>query len=169
MKKSYFFFGLFLISLNVLFGQAIEKKKIYDETADAKILIENAVKKANDSKKHVLLQVGGNWCAWCIMFNDLTTTNQEINTYMNDNYEVVHVNYSPKNKNEEVLASLKHPERFGFPVFVILDDNGNLIHTQNSGYLESKEVKGHDPKEVMNFLQGWSYKALDPNSYIKNK
>ena len=50
---------------------------------------------------------------------------------------------------------------------MILDDKGNLIHTQNSGYLESKEVKGHDPKVVLEFLQGWSYKALDPASYIK--
>ncbi|RLZ11930.1 thioredoxin family protein [Faecalibacter macacae] len=167
MKKVTLFFGLMLMTMSFTFGQTAEKKKVYDETADAKVLISEAVKKAEENKKHVLLQIGGNWCAWCILFNDLTTKNEELNTYMNDNYEVVHVNYSPKNKNEAVLAELKHPERFGFPVFVILDDKGNLIHTQNSAYLESKEVKGHDPKEVMSFLQSWSYKALDPASYIK--
>jgi hypothetical protein len=101
------------------------------------------------------------------MFNDLTEKNQEINSYLKENYEVVHVNYSPKNKNEEVLAQLKYPQRFGFPVFVILDSEGKLIHTQNSAYLESKESKGHDPKEVLSFLQSWSYQALDPASYIK--
>lgn len=167
MKKIVLFFGLFLATLSTTFAQNTEKKKIYNETADAKQQIATAVAKADANNKHVLLQIGGNWCAWCIMFNDLTTSNEEIKQYMNTNYEVVHVNYSPKNKNEEVLASLKHPERFGFPVFVILDNKGNLIHTQNSAYLESKEVKGHDPKEVLSFLQGWSYKALDPTSYIK--
>ncbi|MBF0596705.1 thioredoxin family protein [Faecalibacter rhinopitheci] len=167
MKRISLFFSLMLMTLNFAVGQTAEKKKIYDETADAKVQISDAVAKASETKKHVLLQIGGNWCAWCIMFNELTTTNTELNKYMNDNYEVVHVNYSPKNKNEAVLAELKHPERFGFPVFVILDDKGNLIHTQNSAYLESKEAKGHDTKEVMNFLQSWSYKALDPASYIK--
>ena len=167
MKRFSLFFGLLFMMINFSFGQTAEKKKIYDESANAKLLIEEAVKKANSNKKHVLLQVGGNWCAWCILFNDLTTKNEEINKYMTDNYEVVHVNYSPKNKNEEVLTELNHPERFGFPVFVILDHNGKLIHTQNSAYLESKEVKGHDPKEVLDFLKGWSYMALDPSTYIK--
>ena len=167
MKKIVLFFGLFLMTIGNVIAQTNEKKKVYDETADAKTQIKEAIDKANKTNKHVLLQIGGNWCAWCIMFNDLTTTNEEIKNYMNNNYEVVHVNYSPKNKNEEVLTNLKHPERFGFPVFVILDNNGNLIHTQNSAYLESKEVKGHDPKEVLSFLQGWSYKALDPTTYIK--
>jgi len=167
MKRISLFFATMLLTLNIAFGQTAEKKKIYDETADAKAQITEAVKKAGENNKHILLQIGGNWCAWCVMFDKLTTSDTEINQYMNENYEVVHVNYSPKNKNEAVLAELKHPERFGFPVFVILDDKGNLIHTQNSAYLESKEVKGHDPKEVMSFLQSWSYKALDPQSYIK--
>lgn len=167
MKRISIVFALFLMTLNFAFGQNKEKAKVYDETADAQVQIKDAVAKANKNNKHVLLQIGGNWCAWCMMFNDLTTTNEELNKYMNDNYEVVHVNYSPKNKNEAALVDLKHPERFGFPVFVILDNNGNLIHTQNSAYLESKEVKGHDPKEVLSFLQAWTYKALDPASYIK--
>jgi len=102
-----------------------------------------------------------------MMFDKLTKENQEIKDYLANNYEIVHVNYSPKNKNEETLASLKHPERFGFPVFVILNGKGEVIHTQNSAYLESKETQGHDPKVVLEFLQGWSYKALDPASYIK--
>lgn len=167
MKRFSFVFGAFLMTLSLAFAQTAEKKKIYDESANAQQQINEAVAKASTQKKHVLLQIGGNWCAWCIMFNELTQKNEEIHSYLNENYEVVHVNYSPKNKNEEVLASLKHPERFGFPVFVILDQNGNLLHTQNSAYLESKEVKGHDPKEVLSFLQSWSYKALDPASYIK--
>lgn len=167
MKKISLVFGLFLITISFAFGQSIEKKKVYDETANAKLQIKEALAKANKNNKHVLLQIGGNWCSWCILFNNLTTTNEEINAFLNNNYEVAHINYSPKNKNEAVLADLKHPERFGFPVFVILDNNGNLIHTQSSGYLESKEFKGHDPKEVLDFLKNWNYSALDPASYIK--
>lgn len=167
MKKISLFLVLILTALNFTFGQTSEKKKVYDETANAKKQINEAVINAKKNNKHVLLQIGGNWCPWCILFDNLTTTNEEIVDYLNKNYEVVHVNYSKNNKNEEVLTELKHPERFGFPVFVILDENGNLIHTQNSSYLESKEVKGHDPNEVLAFLKAWSYEALDPNTYIK--
>ena len=56
-----------------------------------------------------------------------------------ENLENVRVNYDPKNKNEEVLAELGYPQRFGFPVFVILDANGNRIHTQNSVFFGKRQ------------------------------
>lgn len=167
MKKIVFIFTLLILCLQTSFAQTNSKKKVYNEEADAKVEIENAVNTAKSNNKHVLLQIGGNWCSWCIKFNELATTNDEISSYIKNNYEVVHVNYSPNNKNLEVLETLKFPQRFGFPVFVILNNNGELIHTQNSGYLESKEGVGHDPKVVLNFLKDWSFNALDPINYKK--
>jgi hypothetical protein len=77
------------------------------------------------------------------------------------------LNYSPENRNEDALASLDYPQRFGFPVFVILDGKGNRLHTQNSAYLE--EGNGHDSKKVLEFFNHWSPAALDPKSYEKKK
>jgi len=62
------------------------------------------------------------------------------------------------------LKKLEYPQRFGFPVFVILDSNGKRIHTQNSAYLE--EDKGYSRKKVLDFLNQWSPDALNPNLYI---
>ena len=45
------------------------KKKLYDPSDDAKVEIAKAVKKAEIEGKHVLLQIGGNWCGWCIVFD----------------------------------------------------------------------------------------------------
>ena len=45
----------------------------------------------------------------------------KLKTVVEENFEVVKVNYDPKNKNEDLLAKLEFPQRFGFPVFVILD------------------------------------------------
>ncbi|WP_036600826.1 thioredoxin family protein [Olivibacter sitiensis] len=139
------------------------KAELYHPEADAKADIENAVQKAGREGKHVFLQIGGNWCSWCLAFNGLVTSNDTLRNYIAENYEVVHVNYSKENKNEAVLASLGYPQRFGFPVFVILDGQGNRLHTQNSAYLE--EGKGHSAKEVLSFLKAWSPSALDPKSY----
>lgn len=143
-----------------------QKITIYHPEADAKAQIAEAVAKAGKNNKHVLLQIGGNWCSWCILFDRLVNGNDTLRTFRDNNYEMLHVNYSPENKNEEVLASLEYPQRFGFPVFVILDGKGRRIHTQNSAYLE--KGKGHDPAKVLEFLQQWAPASLDPASYKKN-
>ena len=143
--KNYFFLLTFLWASSLLFSQ--EKFNAYNPNADAKKDIENAVSKAKSENKHVLIQIGGNWCGWCKLFHDLTKSNEELKSYIAQNYEVVLLNYSKENQNLAVLEQLEFPQRFGFPVFVILDGNGKRIHTQSSGYLE--EGNGHDPKKVM--------------------
>jgi len=137
--------------------------KLYNPTADAKAEIADAVKKAAASHKNVLLQIGGNWCIWCIRFNNLVSQDADLNKYVRDNYIIVHVNYSKENTNDKVMADLGYPQRFGFPVFVVLDSNGNRLHTQNSEYLE--DGKGHSKDKVMGFFKDWSPAALDPKNY----
>jgi thiol:disulfide interchange protein len=144
-----------------------ETPKLYNPAADAKADIAAAVKTAQAQHKNVLLQIGGNWCVWCLRFNDLVTKDADLTKYLTDNYVVLHVNWSPENKNEKVLADLGYPQRFGFPVFVVLDGKGTRLHTQNSGYLE--EGKGHSKAKVMEFFQGWAPAALDPKSYVEKE
>lgn len=82
---------------------------------------------------------------------------------MSADYVFVLLNYSKENKNPDVLADLGFPQRFGFPVFVILDEEGSRIHTQNSAYLE--EDKSYNEKKVLQFLRHWTPAALDPKNY----
>jgi thioredoxin-related protein len=150
---------LFFVS-NILMAQSI---KIYNPDADAKAEIAAAVKKAADEHKHVFLQIGGNWCSWCIKFHRFVNGNAEIKNFVDENFVVVKVNYDQKNKNEEVLASLGFPQRFGFPVFIILNAKGERVHTQNSAFLEMD--KGYDHDRVLQFYKHWAPAALDPDSY----
>lgn len=160
-----------------VFAQNKETVKIYNPKADAHADIDAALVKAKKESKHVFIQIGGNWCIWCIAFHQMVAGTPELKKLLNDNYETVLVNYSPENKNEAVLASLGYPQRFGFPVFLILDGNGKLLHTQNSAYLETSETDpatgkkktAHDIKVVSDFLKGWTVKALDPASYKTDK
>ena len=62
-------------------------------------------------------------------------------------------------KNSKTLAKLGFPQRFGFPVFIILNEKGERIHTQSSEYLEDGK-SSYDKKKVMGFLQMWSPDAL---------
>ena len=139
-----------------------KKVSIYNPKANARADIDAAVAKANKAGKHVFIQVGGNWCVWCIAFHKLVDATPELKDYLSSNYETVLVNYSPENKNAAVMASLGYPGRFGYPVFVILDGNGKVLHIQNSAYLE--EGKGHSVKKVMDFLKGWTAAAVKPDN-----
>ncbi|MDQ8003909.1 MAG: thioredoxin family protein [Pedobacter sp.] len=135
--------------------------KIYNPLANAQADIDAAAAKAKKENKHVFVQVGGNWCIWCIRFHNLVEETPELKNYLNNNFETVLVNYSPENKNEAVLKKLKNPGRFGFPVFLILDGNGEVLHIQNSAYLE--EGKGHSVKLITDFLKNWTYTAVNPS------
>ncbi len=165
MKYLFITLSFLLFGYQVSLGQQSEKSHIYNPKANAQADINKAVMLAAKENKHVFLQIGGNWCIWCTRFNNLITTDPELKNILDSNFIIVHVNYSDENKNEKVLTRLGYPQRFGFPVFVILDKKGNRIHTQNSGYLE--EGKGHSKAKVAEFLRQWSPAALDPKTYQK--
>ncbi len=154
---------LVLILVGSLGVNAQTAVNIYNPDADAKADIQQAVKKAKEEGKHVFLQIGGNWCPWCVKFHRFVDEDTEIKSFVDENFVVVKVNYSKENKNEDLLKELDFPQRFGFPVFVVLDGNGKRIHTQNSAYLEADG--GYSQKEVLTFFKQWSPKALDPATY----
>ena len=165
MKKTVLLITSILL-VHILQAQDSETSKeikLYNPDDDAKLEIQMAVQIADIEGKHVLLQIGGNWCSWCILFDKKVKSNDTLRTVLEKSYVIYHVNYSKENKNEEVLATLGYPQRFGFPVFVVLDDKGNRLHTQNSAYLE--EGRGHSTQKVLAFFNNWSPSALDPKQY----
>jgi thioredoxin-related protein len=162
MKKTLLLIAIITLLMVDLNAQTSEVK-LYNPDADAKTDIQNIVTKANAEGKHVLLQIGGNWCSWCVRFNKKVTENDTLKNALKENYITYHLNYSKENWNEELLADLGYPQRFGFPVFVVLDGKGNRLHTQSSVYLE--EDKGYSTEKVLEFFNNWSTTAIDPDSY----
>lgn len=163
MKECLLSFVVILALLN-LNAQTTEKK-LYDPAASAVGDIEAAVKKAKSENKHILLLAGGNWCKWCIEFNRFTHAEGSVDSLLNKCFVVYHLNYSKENTNKTIFAKYGYPQRFGFPVFIILDENGNRIHTQNSEYLE--QGRSYNKQKVTDFLLQWTPQALDPSLYDK--
>lgn len=149
---------LITLALFAIQTSLFAQKKPYDENLNAMVQIDNAVKKASAEGKYVLCQVGGNWCPWCIRFAEYADTNAAVNKIIDENFVYIHVNWSKGNKNPEAMKRLGNPARFGFPVFVILNREGQPIHIQNSAYLE--EGKGYSEKKVSEFLLNWTEKAV---------
>jgi thiol:disulfide interchange protein len=84
---------------------------------------------------------------------------------MRADYVLAKINFSKENKNPETMALLGYPQRFGFPVLVVLDAEGNRLHTQNTAYLE--QDKGYDVEKVKGFLLDWNRTAINPATYQK--
>lgn len=139
--------------------------RVYDDEADPISQIDNAIKAATVSGRNVICQVGGNWCRWCLMFSDFITSDEDIAKLVGENFEYVHVNVRHKNpetgKNEiysEAMAKLGNPMRFGYPVLVVLDSEGNVLHIQDSSYLEDGD--GYDKEKVVRFFKNWTVSAV---------
>ena len=154
---------LLLSLLPLLSFSQTETFSLYHVDADAKSEVNVAVKKAATEHKQVLLMIGGNWCKWCRMFDKFQHANASVDSALNTNYIFQHVNYSKENKNNVLMTELGFPQRFGFPVFVVLNEKGERIHTQNSAYLEQGE--GYSAEKVIEFLDQWSVKALKAEIY----
>ena len=150
---------LFAILLGGRLAAQEELPRVYNEEIDPMEQIDQAIAQAQAEGKFVLVQVGGNWCPWCLRFADFAAKNEAVAKVINDNYIYIHANTSKGHKNPEMLRRLDNPGRFGYPVFVILDEKGNRLHTQNSSYLE--EGKGYNEKLVVDFLQNWTRTAIE--------
>lgn len=156
-----------LISMSVMMADAQGAlKKVYDENIDPMTQIDNALDKAKADGKFVLCQVGGNWCPWCLRFADFVEKDTAVNKVVSDNFVYLHVNYNRRTsagaeaqqKAAQLMKRLNNPGRFGFPVFVVLDEKGNVLHIQDSSFLE--EGKGYSEEKVLRFFKNWTPKAI---------
>ena len=141
--------------------------KIYNPQADAKVELAKAVKLADSSNKNVLIQIGGNWCPWCLRLHQFCKNSFIIDSTLKSSYVFTLVNYSKENKNEDILAQLGYPQRFHFPVWVILDRLGKVVHIQDTGLFEAG--KGYGEEKIMSVLKNWTIEAMDPKTYQKKK
>ena len=136
-------------------------KKVYDESINPLEQIDVAVALAREQGKFVICQVGGNWCPWCLRFAEFITNDSTINAVIEQNFVYIHANYHPVKAGEVgkvLMKRLNNAGRFGFPVLVVLDEQGQVIHIQDSELLE--EGKGYNREKVLRFFQNWTPAAV---------
>ncbi len=141
-------------------------KKVYNEEINPIEQIDQAVAKAKTEGKFVVCQVGGNWCPWCLKFADFITNDTAISKVIDENFEYIHVNYNPRKsqgpeqveQGKALMKRLDNAGRFGFPVFVILNEEGKILHIQDSSFLE--EGEGYNQEKVLRFFKNWTPSAV---------
>ena len=168
MKRTLWIFVFFFIA-GMSFSQ--ERQLPYNNNQNLRADLKKALAQAQKENKNILIQFGGNWCPWCIRFHALIHGNPKIDSLMKENYIYLLLNV-PKEKDKrdnDLFRHFEYPNRFGFPVFVILDKTGKRLNTQDSDAFEypNPDVTGYDTSKVVRFLTMWNVKALDPATYLK--
>lgn len=159
MKRILTILLLAVMTVTLAMGQQ-KAKKFYDETLDPIAQIDEAVAKAKAEGKYVICQFGGNWCPWCVKFGYFIEECEEIKEVVDKNFVYIHVNYTSKKDEKSQIANkrLANAGRFGFPVLVVLREDGSVMHIQNSSYLE--EDKSYNRTRVLKFFQSWTPEAV---------
>jgi thiol:disulfide interchange protein len=141
----------------VCFGQAeaqapAKTKTIYDESADARVEIKEALHKAAKGHKRVIVVFGANWCFDCHAL-DAAFHREDVAPLLAANYVVVHVDIGKGEKNQDLMAKYEVPMKRGIPGLAVLDADGKLVYSQKNGEFEN--ARSLAPQDVLAFLNKW--------------
>ena len=124
----------------------------FDPKKDPKADLDTAVTAASKSGKRIILDIGGEWCGWCVYMDKFFFQNPDLAKLRDDNYIWVKINMGPENENKVFLSS--YPEIAGYPHLFVLDETGKLIQSQDTSPLE--EGKGYNLARFTEFLKKWA-------------
>ena len=124
----------------------------FEPSRDAAKDVATAVATAKAQGKRVLVDVGGEWCAWCHILDRFIEHNSDVRALRDANYVWVKVNWSRENKNEAFLSA--YPRINGYPHLFVLDGDRKLVHSQETDVLE--QGRGYDKAKFLAFLWKWA-------------
>ncbi len=128
---------------------AAAKAGPFDPARDSFKDLKAAKAEAKRSGRRILLDVGGNWCPWCMKLHAFWDAQKELKAQRDQGFVFVLVNFSKDSKNEKFLAQF--PKVKGYPHFFVLDSAGKLLQSQDTGVLE--EGDGYSADKIAAFLK----------------
>ena len=123
----------------------------YDAARDAAQDLAQTIDRAKAEHKHILVQVGGDWCGWCKRMSQFIETNERVCEYISRNYLLMKVTYDEHQQNEAFLS--QYPKIKGYPHLFVLSAEGKLLHSQDTADLE--QGAGYNEQVYLDFLHEW--------------
>lgn len=127
-------------------------RRVFDPSRDASNDLKAAEQQARTQGKHILMDVGGNWCPSCLVLDGRFKADPLLRDLLAQNYILLHVNWSSENRNAQVLRP--YPEPHGYPALYVLAADGRLIKAENTAELEDTidPGKGYSRSALATFL-----------------
>jgi len=111
-----------------------------------------ALKLATDTRRSVLIEVGGDWCSWCHVLDRFLREHPSLQVQMHNTFVLLKVNVDEENDNAEFLSAF--PRALGYPHMYVTDDAGRILASQDTA--EFLENGKYSEKRFQRFLDQWS-------------
>jgi protein disulfide-isomerase len=115
----------------------------YNETADAKLEIKQALTQASAAKTPVIVVFGANWCGDCKML-DAAMKNGASAPLLSRDFKIVKVNVGRFDKNVDVAKSYGVPLDKGIPAVAILSNRNEVLYATRNGELADARKMGEN-------------------------
>lgn len=123
----------------------------FDPARDPAKDLKDAIAVATQSKRRILLEVGGDWCMWDQIMDRVFEDHPKLRELRDSHYVRVKIYYAKDNPNTEFLSH--YPSIPDYPHFFVLDSSGTLFHSQRTKPFEQK--KTYNVGKITAFLKKW--------------
>ncbi|WP_442782410.1 thioredoxin family protein [Collimonas fungivorans] len=133
----------FALCLGLLLAQAIAAAPLpYDEKADAKTDLTQALSQAQASHKQVILVFGANWCTDCRELDK--AIHGKSASLIDGKFILVKVDVDNFDKNLDVAQSYGNPIKKGIPAAVLLSPDNKILYSTKAGELADARRMGEN-------------------------
>ena len=139
--------------------------KNYDYHRDIFTDSQAALDLAKKHNKRLIIDIGGNWCSWCMALKRTIENDVEINRQLHNNFIVLKVNVSKENNNQNFISGL--PKFNGYPQIFISSAEGEILHSQDTNQFLNSNKK-YAKEKILAFIEHWKSPQNKSNSKSKN-
>jgi len=126
-------------------------KPVYNEQADARAELNQALSAANAQHKNVLVVFGANWCGDCRAL-DRKMGEGRLAGHVAKRLVVLKVDVGRFNRNTDLAAQMGVPLKKGIPAVAVLKSDGEVLRATSGGELADARNMGDEA--VLRVLEG---------------
>lgn len=125
---------------------------IFDENLDFNEILDDALAKSKVTKKRILIEFGGDWCIWSHRMNRIVES-RKFKSFIDDNFIFLRCTINAYGENS-YPSDKDLPDIRSIPHFILLDENGNVIGSQDTPGFEF--LWFYKKWALYNFFKEWS-------------
>lgn len=126
----------------------------YDPARDPFVDGRAALQLAQQTNRRIFIEVGGNWCSWCLQLDKFLDENQHIREQLHQYFVVLKINVSEKNDNAEFMAGF--PKPLGYPHIYIAEADGTIILSKDTAQL--LDNSRYSATRFQQFIDKWKHR-----------
>lgn len=132
---------------------------LFEPSSDPFDTVHAALEQAQQQKKNVLIELGGDWCVWCHRLEEYICSHAELLELRQARYITVKV-YVGGEANEAADFLELLPPFESVPHLLVYNRRGQLLCSQATDPLE--EGDSYNYERVKTFLETWADARLSP-------